>query len=270
MSFNNILHVFSDNLSIKSHRVVNGIELLTIPQEIKYSKLMDSIESCPTFVNKNQPMMVMGLGNCYHVYITLTDYIKHSYYKLDDFVKLEILRSYREAQLANIQGLTPAKVLSLMKADPCVIPALFDTSEEVLVSEILKARKTYCQTSIGTNILELLTWTIIPKATLPKSNIIESKPINATSQDTTIDQLNAKLTDLQQQLDAAIAKQTQYQGLSLKLMEFIRYPNQHDKEETNATIRVIFPKLKAKYYQNPYIADTTLATHLSDLFEVNM
>lgn len=274
MAFNNVVHVFSDNLAFNDKGINRGIELLTIEQGTNYIRLVDSTESCPTFVNKDQPMMITYIGNCYHVYITLGVYIKHSYFKLGDCAKLEMLRCYREVQLLKIEGLTNAKVISLMKDDPCVDAdylACCSGSEGWLKGEIMNAQKTYCQTSIDTSMLQLLTWTAIPKVTLPKPDSIKPKPINATSQDTTIDQLNAKLTDLQLRLDAAIAKQTQYQGLSLKLMEFIRTPpHQHDREETNATIRVIFPKLKAKYYQNSTIADTSLATHLSDLFDVNM
>ncbi|CAI2358662.1 Hypothetical protein MVR_LOCUS369 [uncultured virus] len=307
MPISNIVHVFSDDLDFSSnHQVIRGIELLAIPQGIEGISSELQIDPCLMFEATNPPMMAVPIRGCFHVYMTLSTYMRYSTIKLN-LITLSLSTSHREAKLDQMESLTTAKVLALMGSDLGVdlkYKIACSSSEMSLYKQLLKAQLVSYQTSAMNDTLEYRNWVTISQDEIakfslaPEANDLKEIPNVPDAKITTItmptelfynkmDELRNELRNpakpiisldtthdqpntLQQQLDAAITQRNHYKGVTLKLMEFIKYSNtnQPTRDDNIATINVIFPKLQAKYHsQNPSIATTTLTEYLDSLFD---
>ena len=196
----NVLHVFSDNLSFKNKQVINGIELLAIPQGTTLTYQDNQLDGY-SFITAAQPVMVMCIHNCYHVYVTLSTFTKYSTIQLEDFIELTVPHNSK-AQLDKMKTLTTARVLHLMNANPCITEShmvFCNNSQGWLIDEILIAQNIYCKTPIGIDTLEVLAWVIIPKDTTasetgklkdqsctPTTSNDQSMTLNQTVTDTTL------------------------------------------------------------------------------------
>ena len=269
MSFSNVLHVFSDNLIINHKRVINGIELLAIPQGINWLHSNEPIDSCPTFMAVDQPMMIVFIQGCHHVYITLSTYMKYSIISLRQFIDLSMPRCTRKPHLNEIELLTAAKVSSLMKADPCVAEShmmMCNTSEDWLMNGIIAAQKIYCHELIGTDTLTIPTWTNIPKDDIIQETTVPTKSSDTSTaskdQSPTHEQPDPKLKDLDQQLAEAITQRDYNKRFIARLMQFISHPPDSElKDEITGLIKTIYRKMPAH-------DDPSLTDYLDNLYEL--